>query len=137
MSIRDKKKGVLMNNPIVIGLLAWFLPGAGHLLQKRTTVGLLVAGAIWTMFIIGLFSGGAYYPGFAFQDGQLLYLLNIFATLGNGLGEVIRFLFSVEPAPNMAAKATFEYGGRFLEVAGLLNYLAVIDAIDIYYGRKK
>jgi len=126
-----------MNNPIIIGLLAWFLPGAGHLVQKRTVVGLLVGGAIWVMFIIGMLSGGAYYPGFSFQDGQLLYLLNAFATLGNGLGEIIRFVFSVEPAPNMAAKATFEYGGRFLEVAGLLNFLAVIDAIDIFHGRKK
>ena len=82
-------------------------------------------------------SGGAYYPGFEFKDGQLLYLLNVFATLGNGLGEVIRFLVSVEPAPNEAARATFEYGGRFLEVSGLLNFRAVIDALDIFYGRKK
>jgi hypothetical protein len=37
----------------------------------------------------------------------------------------------------MAARATFEYGGRFLETAGLLNYLATIDAIDINLGRKK
>lgn len=126
-----------MNNPIVIGILAWFIPGAGHLVQGRTVLGLIVAAAIWAMFIIGMFSGGAYYPGFAFQDGQLLYILNIFATIGNGLGEIIRFLFSVEPAPNMAARATFEYGGRFLEVAGLLNFLAIIDSMDIFYGRKK
>jgi len=126
-----------MNNPVVIVLLAWFFPGAGHLIQKKTVRGVLVVGAIWTMFAIGLFSGGAYYPGFEFKDGQLLYLLNVFATFGNGLGELIRFLFSVEPAPNMAARATFEYGGRFMEVAGLLNYLAIIDALDIFYGRKK
>lgn len=126
-----------MDNPVVVGLLAWFFPGAGHFIQKRTVRGLLISSAIWTMFVIALLSGGAYYPGFDFKDGQLLYLLNVFATLGNGLGEIIRFLFSVEPAPNMAALATFEYGGRFMEVAGLLNYLAVIDALDIYYGRKK
>ena len=126
-----------MDNPIVIGLLAWFFPGGGHLAQKATVRGLIIAGVIWGMFIIAVLSGGAYYPGFDFKDGQLLYLLNVFATLGNGLGEVIRFLLTVDPAPNMAALATFEYGGRFLEVSGLLNFLAVIDAIDIYYGRKK
>jgi hypothetical protein len=126
-----------MNNPTVIGLLAWFLPGGGHIAQKRTKRGLLIGGSIWLMFLIGLFSGGAYYPGFSFQDGQLLYLLNVFASLGNGLGAVIKFLVSIEPAPEMAARATFEYGGRFIEVAGLLNYLAIIDALDIYYGRKK
>jgi hypothetical protein len=37
----------------------------------------------------------------------------------------------------MAARYSFEYGGRFLEVAGLLNYLAIMDAIDVNVGRKK
>lgn len=126
-----------MENPILIALLSWFIPGAGHLVQKATIRGLIIAAVIWTMFVIAVLSGGAYYPGFDFKDGQLLYLLNVFATLGNGLGEVIRFLVSVEPAPNEAARATFEYGGRFLEVSGLLNFLAIIDAMDIFYGRKK
>lgn len=126
-----------MDNPVVVAILAWFFPGAGHLVQKRLKRGLLIAGAIWAMFAIGLFSGGAYYPGFGFKEGALLYLLNIFATFGNGLGDVIAFAASVEPSKDVAARATFEYGGRFLEVAGLLNYLAILDAIDINLGRKK
>jgi hypothetical protein len=126
-----------MDNPIVIGILAWFFPGAGHLAQRKINRGLIVSGTIWAMFLIGLFSGGAYYPGFDYKDGALLYLLNVFATFGNGLGDLISFLVSVEPAKDVAARATFEYGGRFLEIAGLLNYLAVIDAIDINLGRKK
>ncbi len=126
-----------MENSFVIGLVAWFLPGAGHLMQKRVVRGLLISGTIWSMFFIAIFSGGAYYPGFDFKDGQLLYLLNVFSTFGNGLGDLISFVVSVEPSPNEAARATFEYGGRFLEVAGLLNYLAIIDALDIHYGRKK
>lgn len=126
-----------MDNPIVIGIASWLFPGAGHLIQKRMARGLLLGGVIWTMFIIGLLTGGAYYPGFEFKDGQLLVLLNIFAKLGNGLGTMVGFLASVQPAPNVAAGAAFEYGGRFLETAGLLNYLAIIDALDIYSGRKK
>ena len=126
-----------MNNPIIIGIIAWFLPGAGHLIQKRTKRGLIIAGAIWTMFIIAILSGGAYYPGFEFKDGSLLYLLNLFSTFGNGLGDLISFLVSVEPQPDVAARATFEYGGRFLEVSGLLNYLAIMDALDIHSGRKR
>ena len=126
-----------MDNPFIIGVLAWFFPGAGHLAQKRYVRGAIIGGVIWIMFFIGLLSGGAYYPGFGFQDGQLLYLLNVFASLGNGLGAIIQFFVSVEPNPEAAAKATFEYGGRFIEVAGLLNYLAIIDALDIYYGRKQ
>lgn len=126
-----------MNNPILIGLAAWAFPGAGHFLQGRTYRGLLIAAAIWLMFIIGVLSGGAYYPGFAFADGALLFLLNLFAKLGNGLGAVVGFVVSVSPSPSTPALATFEYGGRMVETAGLLNYLAIMDALDIYLGRKK
>lgn len=126
-----------MDNSIVIGIISWFLPGVGHLLQGRLKRGLIIGGIIWTMFIIAIVCGGAYYPGFGFEDGALLYLLNIFARFGNGLGAIIAFLLMSDPPPNVAAWATFEYGGRFLEIAGLLNYLAVIDAIDIHLGRKK
>ena len=126
-----------MENPILIGLLSWFVPGAGRFVQGARGRGLIIAGVVWAMFVIAVLSGGAYYPGFDFKDGQLLYLLNVFATFGNGLGEVIRFLLTVQPSPAEAARATFEYGGRFLEVSGLLNFLAVIDAMDIFYGRKK
>ncbi len=75
-----------MNNPVIVGLISWFLPGVGHILQKRPIRGALVAIVVWLMFAIAIASGGAHYPGFEFKDGQLLYLLNIFARFGNGLG---------------------------------------------------
>lgn len=126
-----------MDNPFIIGLVSWFFPGAGHFLQKKPIRGAIVAGVIWTMFIIAIVSGGAHYPGFEFKDGPLLWLLNVFARFGNGLGALVSFIIAGTPSPNVAALATFEYGGRFLEVAGLLNYLAAIDAVDIALGRKK
>ena len=126
-----------MDNPIFIGIISWLFPGAGHFVQKRTIRGAIIAGVIWSMFIIAIISGGAHYPGFEFKDGTLLYLLNIFAKFGNGIGAVVSLLMAGTPSPQVAALATFEYGGRFLEVAGLLNYLAAIDAVDIAVGRKK
>ncbi len=126
-----------MDNPIVVGLISWFLPGVGHIMQGRYIRGAMIAAVVWIMFIIAILSGGAHYPGFGFKDGTLLYLLNVFAKLGNGLGSLIAFFVASTPSPNVAALATFEYGGRFLEVAGLLNYLAAIDAGDIAVGRKK
>ena len=126
-----------MENPFIIGIISWFLPGAGHILQGRWKRGVILGVVIWTMFIIAVLSGGAYYPGFEFKDGALLYLLNIFGRLGSGLGGLISFVLMSSPPPNVAALATFEYGGRFLEIAGLINYLAVLDAVDIQSGRKK
>lgn len=126
-----------MNNFIVIGIISWLLPGIGHIAQGRIKRGLLIGASIWTLFIIGIICGGAYYPGFDFKEGSLLYLLNVFSKLGNGLGAILTFLFTGKPSPDIAALATFEYAGRFLEVAGLLNYLAIIDAVDINQERKK
>ena len=126
-----------MDNWFVIGLASWFFPGAGHLMQKRMARGLIIGGVIWAMYLIAIFSGGAFYPGFSFSEGALLSLLNIFARWGNGLGALVSYVIASQPAANVAAAATFEYGGRFLETAGLLNYLALIDAVDIHLGRKK
>ena len=126
-----------MDNPILIGIISWFFPGAGHFIQKRFIRGAIIAAVIWIMFIIAIISGGAHYPGFEFKDGALLWLLNVFARFGNGLGALVSFILAGTPSPQIAALSTFEYGGRFLEVAGLLNYLAAIDAVDIALGRKK
>lgn len=126
-----------MNNPYVIGAVSWFLPGVGHIVQGRLRRGVLIGAVIWLMFIVAALSGGLYYPGFSFKDGSLLYLLNVFAKLGNGLGSLIGLAASSSAPKDVAAWATFEYGGRFLEVAGLLNYLAALDAADLNLGRKE
>jgi hypothetical protein len=126
-----------MDNKFLVGVAAWFFPGAGYFMQKRWARGAIAGGAIWLMFIIAIASGGQYYPGLKFDEGALLYLLNIFARLGNGIGAIISYLAGMSAPANAAGMATFEYGGRFLEVAGLLNYLAVIDSIDLFSGRKK
>nr|MBA3769588.1 hypothetical protein [Blastocatellia bacterium] len=129
--------GNLAENPWFVGIFGWIVPGGGHLLQRRMLRGGLVLGIFWSMFIVAVFSGGAHYPGFGFADGPLLYLLNVFGRLGSGLGALISWIVGSMPAKDIAALATFEYGGRFLEVAGLINYLAAIDAVDIAVGRKR
>lgn len=126
-----------MENAYLIAIISWFLPGAGHLIQRRLKRGLIIGAVIWAMFIVAVLSGGAYYPGFDYKDGQLLYLLNVFARAGNGLGALISFYLMAEPPKFVASWATFEYGGRFLEVAGLLNFMAVLDAFDLGVGRKQ
>lgn len=126
-----------MDNSFITALISWFLPGVGHIRSGAWKRGVIIAVVIWGMFIVGILSGGAYYPGYGLQEGFLLYLLNIFAKFGNGLGFIISWFLSQNPSNNVAAWATFEYGGRFLEVAGLLNYLAAMDAVDISLGRKE
>ena len=42
----------------LIGAAAWFVPGLGHLLQRRWWRGLLMGGAVWFSFFIGFAMGG-------------------------------------------------------------------------------
>ena len=125
-----------MDKPIPLIIAAWFIPGAGYFLQGKVVRAVVIGVVVWCLFVLAIINGGAYYPGFSYQDGQLLYLLNFISRMGNGLGGIVSYFISGQPDKHIAALATFEYGGRFLELAGLLNYLAVIDCVDIKLRRK-
>jgi hypothetical protein len=60
------------------------------------------------------------------------------ANLGSGILYLFCALLGVGfgDDPAQAARATYEYGNTFLLIAGLLNYLAMLDAFDISAGRK-
>ena len=75
-----------------------------------------------------------------FKDDQglaaLLQLLPMSANVGAGLLYVICWITNTGFAEH-AQIVTYEYGNTFLLVAGLLNYLAMLDAFDIAAGRKQ
>lgn len=119
-----------MDYRFLYAVAAWFIPGAGHALKKEWTKAVIIAVVIWSMFVIAVWSGGAYYPGLKWEEGPLLYLLNTFARMGNVVGAFISWMVSASPAPQVAEWATYEYGGRLLEVAGLCNFLAVIEVSE-------
>jgi hypothetical protein len=122
----------------LFGLAAWAIPGAGHLLQRRWVRGVLLGGAVWVMFLLGLWLGGHLYTVTGKEQGfgVLLQLLPMIADLGSGLLYVVCWLANVGFAEN-AELMTYEYGNTFFLVAGLLNYLAMLDAFDIAAGRKQ
>jgi hypothetical protein len=122
----------------LIGLLAWTVPGAGHLVQKRWLRGLLLGGAVWVMFILGLWLGGHLYAVSGNDHGAaaLLQLLPMIANFGSGLLYLVCWAANIGFA-DKAQLMTYEYGNTFLLVAGLLNYLAMLDAFDIAAGRKE
>lgn len=113
-------------------LLAWLLPGGGHLYLGRTHKGLIFLGALGAMFVLGLAMDARLemYSGF---DDPLAVLRSIAQMalgmpyliargLGFSLGEVTSVLH--------------EYGNTFTEVAGLLNILVILDAHDTAVGRR-
>ncbi len=118
-------------SPYLIGLAAWFVPGAGHLWLGRRQKGLVFLVVPTLMFAFGLWLEGRLFP---FDPSQPLVALAALADVGIGV-------------PYLAARAlgtgagrvvawTYEYGNTFVIVAGLLNMLVVLDAFDIAMGRK-
>jgi TM2 domain-containing membrane protein YozV len=115
--------------------LGWLIPGAGHLLLKKTGRGVLLLLAVTGMFLCGLMMRGAmFHP----QSGDLLTTL---INTGGFVGDIcsgLLYLLSVwlgYTQPDMAG-AVHDYGTKFLVTAGLLNLLALVDVFEIAAGRK-
>ena len=119
------------------GLAAWFIPGLGHVLLKRWFRALLMGGAVWLCFFIGLAMGGHLFD--LSGDGWIiLQIPPMIANLGQGALYIVSWLigYGFADDPVRAARATYEYGNTFLLIGGLLNYLNMLDAFDIAAGRK-
>jgi hypothetical protein len=123
----------------LMGAAGWLVPGVGHLLQGKWARALLLGGAVWVCFLAGLWMGGHLFIVKADPNSSILYQVPpMIANLGTGVLYLICWFmgtgFSDDPVN--AARATYEYGNTFLLVAGLLNYLCMLDAFDISAGRK-
>jgi hypothetical protein len=124
----------------LMGAVGWLLPGVGHLLQGRWVRAILLGGAVWACFLGGLWMGGHLFTVTGNEHGVAAFLQvpPMIANLGSGLLYLVCWFFGVgfSDDPVHAARATYEYGNTFLLVAGLLNYLSMLDAFDISAGRK-
>lgn len=124
----------------LIGAAGWFFPGAGHLLQGNWGRALLLGGAVWISFVSGLMMGGHLFKFSGSEQGMssLLQIPPMIANLGFGLLYLMSWVlgWGFSDDPQQAARATYEYGTTFLLIAGLLNYLSMLDAFDISAGRK-
>jgi hypothetical protein len=120
------------------GAAAWFVPGLGHVLQGRWWRAALMGGAVWLCFIVGMAMGGHLFDLDGEGSSTLLQVPPMIANLGTGALYLVSYLldYGFKDDPAQAARATYEYGNTFLLIAGLLNYLTMLDAFDIAAGRK-
>jgi hypothetical protein len=127
----------------LIGLSAWLVPGAGHLMLKRWGRAALMGGAVWICFFIALYMGGHMFElssgqGQATFTQMLLQIPPIIGNLGTGLLYIVSWILGIGFGENLAnaARTTYEYGNMLLIIVGLANYLTALDAFDIAAGRK-
>jgi hypothetical protein len=112
--------------------VGWFIPGAGHMIQKRWIRGALLLVSIGTLFGLGLMMQGHVYKP---NGGDILDMLGFIGDLGAG-GMYIATL-ALNAGQGAIAFAVADYGTKFMIVAGLLNFIAVADAYHIAIGKKQ
>ena len=132
----DKNRAAVDTPPlttmsIVAPALAWLIPGAGHLIQKRYVRGFLLMFAVVTMFFLGLAMQGRVYKP---NGGDILDILGFVGDVGaGGLYLLTRML---DWGQGAISHATADYGTKYLIVAGLLNFICVADAYHIAIAKK-
>jgi len=112
-------------------IVAWLVPGLGHLLLRRRLRAGVFAAVIAVAFVAGLVLDGELIMP---KSGDPLSLLAFIAILGNGVlffgARLLGFGEGVVTSP------AFEYGKTFLLTAGMMNLLLLLDVHDIVSGRK-
>lgn len=112
--------------------VGWFIPGAGHMIQKRWIRGALLFISIVTLFVLGLAMQGRIYRA---NGGDILDILGFVGDLGAGALYIVTL--AMDWGQNAIAFAVADYGTKFMIVAGLLNFIAVADAYHIAIGKKQ
>lgn len=112
-------------------VLAWLVPGAGHLALGKHQKGLVFLVALPVMFALGLRLSGRIFP---FDLSQPLGTLAAVAARGLGVPGLGAGMFGF--GQGVVTAASYEYGNTFLIVSGLLNMLVALDAYDVASGRK-
>jgi hypothetical protein len=119
-------------NPLLAAVLAFLIPGLGHVFLKRP-----VRGIIFFVLVIVTLLVGWHLEGNLPRrvPNQPLSYLATAGAMGMGLPYyVLRYGYHYEG--NVVA-AGFEYGSAFILTAGLMNLLLILDAWDIASGKKE
>ena len=111
--------------------VAWAVPGAGHFWLGRRQKAAVFFLALLTMFGAGLLLEGRIFP---FELSEPLVFLEAVANMGVGIPWLVARVMGA--GAGTVTAVTYEYGNAFLIVAGLLNFLVILDAFDIAMGRK-
>ena len=128
MALRSREKQTLFM--LIVGLLAWLVPGAGHFVLKEKERSIIIFVTIMLTFCVGIYIGsigvinlyGAtpwYVVGAQVMNSPMVLVLGRMTT-----GEA----YPVHGWPN-------EIGQIYTSTAGLLNLLCIVNAVYLAYLR--
>jgi hypothetical protein len=121
---------------VIVALAAWMVPGLGHILLRRWG-----RGSVLFVAVAGLVLTGYHLRGIVFPMHLGSYISDPLGFLG-GIGDagsgvfygMARFL---EKAGPDVSRAAGDYGTKLIAAAGVANYLAVVDVIEIATWQKE
>ena len=109
---------------------AWLVPGLGHWIQGRKRNAMILFVFIGFSLLLGIYQGGDFFP---FSGEGKFRAIGAFSQMGSGAFYFFTRLFADRGNP---LNLTYDYGTIYFLIAGMLNWLAVIDAFDIAVKRK-
>jgi hypothetical protein len=114
-----------------MAILAWALPGLGHLVQRCW-----IRAAVFFVAVGGLAIGGYLMRGHVFEphSPDPFGTLGFLADASSGVFYLLSRLFE-SAGPNVS-RAIGDYGTRFIAAAGIVNVLGVCDAYEIARRRR-
>ncbi len=116
---------------LLVAAAAWIIPGAGYLLQRRWARAVVGFAAVAALAVIGLKMRGNIFPPHGTEPFDFLGFI---ADAGSGI--FYFFAKNVEAAGPDVSRAAGDYGTRLFATAGILNFLLVLDAVEIARGEK-
>jgi hypothetical protein len=117
--------------PAMVLIAGWLIPGLGHLILGKWIRALLLFLSILGMFLVGLAMQGKIYSP---STGDILDVLGFAGQLGLGLLCGLAHMLGWGATSSVNTLA--DYGTKFIVIAGLLNYIAAVDAHSLANGRK-
>lgn len=112
-------------------ILAWLVPGLGHLLIGRWGRALAFFVSVCGLAITGYWLRGNVFPQHSNDPFGTLGFLADAST-----GVLYYFSRFFEAAGSDVSRAAGDYGTRFIAAAGVVNALAVFDILGIAFGRR-
>lgn len=112
-------------------IAAWLVPGLGHLLLKRWGRAAVIFLCVGGLAVAGYAMRGQVY---SMRGGDMFEFMGYLSEIGSGAFYFLARLFGQHGANT--ALVTGIYGTRFLAMAGLLNFLCVLDVWGIARAQK-
>jgi hypothetical protein len=120
-----------MERSVMACVIAWLLPGAGHLYLGKWKRALLFFAVVVTLFTLGLSMEGKLFSLERGFFGLLRFVADAAVGLPYIVGKVLGW------GPGDIRSSGYEYGNTYLFTAGLINMLLILDAFDISQGKKE